>query len=92
MAKAMGLIFSLFNVASAQKVPFGKLQYVQCILYELTRALLSFHSFLLTVKSVDLVVACDGFLCMYQKSSVFFIVATLTTELLFKQFLIYTAV
>ena len=40
MAKATGLIFSLFNVASAQEVPFGILQYVQCILYGLTSVLL----------------------------------------------------
>ena len=39
-AKAMGLIFSLFNIASAQQVPFGILQYVQCILYGLTSVLL----------------------------------------------------
>ena len=31
-AKDIGLIFSLFNIASAGKVPFGILQYVQCIL------------------------------------------------------------
>ena len=36
MAKATGLIFSLFNVASAREVPFGILQYVQCILHGLT--------------------------------------------------------
>jgi len=28
-AKAMGLIFSLFDAASAQEVPFGILQYVK---------------------------------------------------------------
>ena len=32
MAKAMGLIFSVFDIASAREVPFGILQYVQCIL------------------------------------------------------------
>ena len=31
--KAMGLIISLFNVASAEHVPFGIPQYVQCILH-----------------------------------------------------------
>ena len=39
-AKAMGLIFSLFNVASAGHVPFGIPQYVQCILHGLTTVLL----------------------------------------------------
>ena len=30
-AKTTGLIFSLFDVASAQEVPFGIPQYVKCI-------------------------------------------------------------
>ena len=34
-AKAMGLIFSLFDVSSAGQVPFGIPQYVQCILHGL---------------------------------------------------------
>jgi len=59
MAKPMRLIFSLFNVALAQEVSFGIPQYIQCILHGLTSALLSFW---LTGKSVDSVVACDGFL------------------------------
>ena len=49
------------------------------------------HSSLRTAKSVDLVIACDGF-PSYQKSSVFFIVAVLVAEVLFVQFLIRTAV
>ena len=61
MAMVTGLIFSLFNVASVREVPFGILQYVQCILSGLTSVL---HSSFLTVKSVDLVVARDGFLCV----------------------------
>jgi len=40
MAKAMGLIFSLFNVASARQVPFAILLYMQCILHGLTMVLL----------------------------------------------------
>ena len=39
-AKATGLIFSLFNVASAREVPFGIQQYIQCILHGLTSVLL----------------------------------------------------
>ena len=39
-AKATGLIFSLFDIASAREVPFGTLQYVQCILQGLTSILL----------------------------------------------------
>ena len=34
-AKATGLIFSLFDVASARQVPFGIPQYIQCILHGL---------------------------------------------------------
>jgi len=40
MAKAMCLIFSLFDVASAREVPFDILQYMQYILYGLTSVLL----------------------------------------------------
>jgi len=36
MAKDIGLIFSLFDAASAQEVPFGILEYVQYILQGLT--------------------------------------------------------
>ena len=39
-AKATGLIFSLFDVALAQEVPFGIPQYIQCILHGLTSLLL----------------------------------------------------
>ena len=48
-AKAMGLTFSLFNIASAGEViasagevPFGLPQHVQCILQGLTSVLLCF--------------------------------------------------
>ena len=54
-AKAIGLIFSLFNVALAREVPFGIPQYIQCILH----GLLPMSSFV--VKSVDLAVAHDDF-------------------------------
>ena len=61
MAKATGLIFSLFSVASAGRVPFGIPQYIQCV-HGLTSVLLCVsHSSLLTVKGVDLAVAHDGF-------------------------------
>ena len=39
-AKAKGLIFSLFDIASTQEVPFGIPNYVLCILHELTSVLL----------------------------------------------------
>jgi len=61
MTKVIGLIFSLFDVASAQEMPFGIPQYVQCILQGLTSV---FRSSLLTVKKHFLVVARDGFLCV----------------------------
>ena len=40
MAKATGLNFSLFDITLAREVPFGILQYVQCILPGLTSVLL----------------------------------------------------
>jgi len=39
-AKATGLIFSLFDVASAREVPFGIPQYLQGIFHEVTSVLL----------------------------------------------------
>ena len=63
MAKAMGLMFSLFNVASARHVPFGIPLYVQCILHGLTSVLLCVPFIfagserLLTAKGIDLAVA-----------------------------------
>ena len=39
-ANATNLMFSLFDVGSAEDVPFGILQYVQCILHGLVRVLL----------------------------------------------------
>jgi len=53
MARDTGLIFSLFNVASAWEVPFGVPLFMQCILHGLTFVS---HSPLLTTKSVDFVV------------------------------------
>ena len=49
LAIAIGLIFSLFNVASPQDVPFRKQQQLQCLHHGSTRACLFFsvlHSFL----------------------------------------------
>ena len=60
-AKDMGLIFSLFDVASAREVPFGIPQFVQCILHGLTSVLLVSHLSLLKAKSVDLALARDDF-------------------------------
>ena len=90
-AKATGLIFSLFEVTSAQQVPFGIPQYVQCILHGLTSVPFVSHSSLLTGKGVDLVRARDGFPSK-RKSSIFFIVAILIAKVLFKRFLIRVAV
>jgi len=61
IAKVTHLIFSLFDIASTQEVPFGIPQYVQCILHGLTVPVPS-HSSLLTTKSVNLMVAHNGFL------------------------------
>ena len=58
------LIFSLLDIALTWEVPFGTLQYLQFTLP------VSFVS-LLTVKSVDLVVACDGFLFVMEIVHVF---------------------
>ena len=49
------------------------------------------HLSLLTAKGVDLVVARDGF-PLKRKSSVYFIVAILIADVLFKQLLIHASV
>ena len=58
-AKAMSLIFSLFDIAL--EVPFGIPQYVHCIVMNLSVSSFVSYSSLLTAKSVDLALACDGF-------------------------------
>ena len=45
-AKAMGLISSLFNVASSWDVPFGQLLQLQCLHHGSPKAYIVFHSFL----------------------------------------------
>jgi len=52
MAKNMGLIFSLFNVASAREVPFSIPLYMQCILHGLTIALLCVPFIFVRVRNV----------------------------------------
>jgi len=64
MAKAIGMIFSLFDVASAREVPFGIPQYVYCILQGLTSVLLCVPFVFADNKSVNLVDARDDFLCI----------------------------
>ena len=92
MAMATGLMFSLFDVASSRKVPFG---IPQCIYngFFMDLPVPSFlsHSSLLTAKSVDLAVTHDGFPSKW-KSSVILIVVTLIAEVLFEQLLIRNAV
>jgi len=81
MAKSTGLIFSLFNVASAREVPFAIPLQMQCSLHRLTTAFIH----LCSPQKVS--IARDGF-HLLQKSSV---VATLITKYLFKQLLIRIA-
>jgi len=82
MAKATGLIFSLFNVASAREVPFLPCR-CTCNAFFMDLPRPSFHLF--SPRKVS--IAHDGF-HLLRKSSV---VATLITKVLFKQLLICTA-
>ena len=52
-------------------MPFGILQYGQCILQGFTSVLLCVPS-LLAVKTVDLVVAGDGFFCIMEIVCIFY--------------------
>jgi len=88
MAKGTGLIFSLFDVASAREVSFAIPLYMQCILHECTSILLCVpfifgHHEKCWFCGTE---ARDGFYLL-QKSSA---VATLITKVLFKQLLIRT--
>ena len=89
MGKAAGLIFSLFNIAYMCLLAYCNTY--NAFFMDLPVSSFVSHSSLLTVKSVDLAVARDGFPLKW-KSSVFSIVATLIAEVLFKQFLIRNAV
>ena len=64
MAKATGLMFSLFDVASAREVPFDMPQCVQYIFQGLTGVLLCVPIIFADCESINLVVARDGFLCV----------------------------
>jgi len=63
MAKAMDLIFLLFEIASTREVPFAIPLYIQCVLHGLSTALLCVPFIFVhhNSKSVDLVETCDGF-------------------------------
>ena len=74
--KATGLIFSLFDVASARQVPFGTPQYIQCILHGLTSVLLCVPFFFADREGINLARARDGLPSKW-KLSVFFIMAIL---------------
>ena len=93
----MGLIFSLFDVASVLEVPLLAYRSMSNAFFGyLPESSFVFHSSLLTANNINLVVACDGFLYVMEivlsELSVFFIVATLITEVLFKQLLIQIGV
>ena len=61
MAKAMGLIFSLFDVASAQEAPLAYRSTYNAFFMDLPVSSFVSHSSLLTAENVDLVIAHDGF-------------------------------
>ena len=64
MAKDMDSIFSLFDVASVLEVPLEYCSMYNAFFVDLPVSSFVFHSFLLTVKSLNLVVAHDGLLCI----------------------------
>jgi len=61
VVKYVGLIFSLFDIASAQEVSFGIPQCINVFFMDLPVASFVFYPSLLTAKSVDSVVVHDGF-------------------------------
>ena len=98
-AKATGLISSLFDIALVRHVPFGILQYIQCILHGLTSVLLCVPSIFADSERCQFgsnarTSLCYGidnvYLRRYILSMVMeiVIVATLIAEVLFEQFLL----
>ena len=66
MAKARGLVLSLFNVALAQEVPFGIPQYVQCILHGFTSDCTSYlYTYVLCLCFIDAFLSTDSDVCTY---------------------------
>jgi len=83
MAKAMGLIFSLLDVASAREVPFAIPLYIQCILHGLSTAVLCVPFIFVHHEKCQF---CGRHM---MASIVIFIVATLITKVLYKQLLLH---
>ena len=82
MAKATGLIFSLFDIALAREVLFGIPQYVQYILHGLISVLL-WVPFIFADSEKCRFGGSMWWLPFEMKSSVFFILAILIAEVLF---------
>ena len=89
-AKAMGLIFHCSTSLQPDRFLLAYHSMYNAFFMDLPLSFFVSHSSLLTGKGVDLARAHDGFPSK-QKSSVFFIMAILIAEVLFKQFLIRTA-
>jgi len=91
ISRDTGLIFSLFNVASAQKMPFGAPLFIQCILQGLPVPFFVSHSSLLTAKcwfcGRHVMVSISNGNCLCTFHSGYF-----DCRSSFKQFLIHTAV
>jgi len=78
-AKATGLVFSLFDVASAREVPFAILLYIQHILHGLSTAFLCVPFILVHNEKCRF---SGRYMMASIKLSIIFIVATLITTLL----------
>jgi len=88
MAKAMGLICLLFDIASAQEVSFTIPLYIQCVLRGLSIALLCVPFIFVHHEKCQF---SGRHMMTCIKSSIIFIVATLITKVFFKQLLIRAA-
>ena len=91
MAKATGLSFHCSTLLRPDRCLLAYRSMYNAFFMDLPVSSFVSHSSLLTAKSVNLAIAHDGF-ASQRKSSIFVIVAILISEVLFKQFLIHTAV
>ena len=89
-AKAMGLTVHCLTLLRPGRCLLAYRSTYNAFFMDLPVSSFVSHSSLLTEKGVDLAVARDGFPLKW-KWSIFFVVAILIAEVLFKQFLIRTA-
>ena len=90
-AKATGLSFNCLMLLQPERCLLAYRSMSNAFFRDLPVSSFEFHSSFLAVKSINLVVACDGFFCVTEIICIFHS-GYFNCRVLFKQFLIRTAV